>query len=170
MRAGQSRHVSDVEASVRVTLHHVPSRVRKTIPEHHREQVGKNPRQRIAPLDRRAQGRATPPAPEVARPWRRGTRTLEDDDVLALSTDGVVESGPSVDEAVGWTRALDVIDAHRREPARRIVQHLHDASRTFSGSPPADDVTVVICPVGDREDQPTACGVRDGLRTSDVLE
>jgi phosphoserine phosphatase RsbU/P len=80
------------------------------------------------------------------------TRTLEDDDIVVLFTDGVVESGPSVEEAFGSARALAVIDAHRHEPAARIVQHVHDAVRAFSGPSPVDDITVVICKVGDREE------------------
>jgi phosphoserine phosphatase RsbU/P len=80
------------------------------------------------------------------------TRTLEDDDVLVLFTDGVVETGPSVDEAFGSTRALEVIHEHRHEPAARMVQHLRDAISTFSGSLQADDITVVICKVTRREE------------------
>jgi len=42
-----------------------------------------------------------------------------------------------------------VIHRHRHEPAGRLVEHLHDAVRGFTGpAPRRDDLTAVVIKVG----------------------
>ena len=72
---------------------------------------------------------------------------LEEGDVVALFTDGVVES--VADEACyGLEGALEELRRHRHEPAADIVQHVCDAARAFAGGHQDDDMTMVVCKVG----------------------
>ena len=73
---------------------------------------------------------------------------LERGDLLALFTDGVTETDTAEGVPFGMPRALDVIRAHRREPAARIVHQVYQAVRAFtSRRPHADDITAVICKI-----------------------
>jgi sigma-B regulation protein RsbU (phosphoserine phosphatase) len=77
------------------------------------------------------------------------TPNLQEGDVLALITDGISES--STDDLVefGSHGAMEVVRRHVHEPAAEIVNHVYRAAREFSGGPQADDMTVVVCRVGD---------------------
>jgi PAS domain S-box-containing protein len=72
---------------------------------------------------------------------------LEDGDIVALFTDGIVES---VDEGAyyGPERALAELRRRRHEPAAEIVQHLCRDVQAFARGPQTDDMTVVVCKVG----------------------
>jgi phosphoserine phosphatase RsbU/P len=66
-------------------------------------------------------------------------------DLFVLLTDGITEAESPDGTAFEAERALEVIRAHREEPARAIVQHLREAVLAFAeGVPARDDLTVVI--------------------------
>ena len=70
---------------------------------------------------------------------------LRPGDLFVLLTDGFTEAESPDGTAFEAERALEVIRAHREEPARAIVQHLRDAVLAFTGGVPArDDLTVVV--------------------------
>ena len=74
--------------------------------------------------------------------------TLEPGDVLALLTDGIVESENPEQNSFGMDRAIGYVRDHRGESAGEIVNGLYRAVRKFSdGMPQADDVTAVICKI-----------------------
>ena len=72
---------------------------------------------------------------------------LEDGDLVALFTDGIVESIDD-DACFGLERALENLRLHRHEPAAEIVQHVCAAARAFAGGHQDDDMTMVVCKVG----------------------
>jgi sigma-B regulation protein RsbU (phosphoserine phosphatase) len=71
---------------------------------------------------------------------------LEDGDLVALFTDGIVESIDD-DACFGLERALENLRLHRQEPAAEIVQHICAAARAFAGGHQDDDMTMVVCKV-----------------------
>jgi len=77
---------------------------------------------------------------------------LEDGDIVALFTDGIVES---VDEGAyyGPEGALRDLRRHRHEPAADIVDHVTRAAQAFARGPQTDDMTMVVCKVGARTGQ-----------------
>ncbi|MBE3099075.1 MAG: PP2C family protein-serine/threonine phosphatase, partial [Planctomycetes bacterium] len=77
--------------------------------------------------------------------------SLEPGDIVALFTDGVIETDTAEGVPFGSERPLDVIRRYRREPAAKIVHRLYRAVRDFAGRRPhADDITAVICKVDPR--------------------
>jgi len=73
---------------------------------------------------------------------------LEEGDLLVLLTDGVTECAAHEDRFLEDDEILAVIEAHRKEPAQRIVEHIYSKAREFSnGSPQCDDITIVVCKV-----------------------
>lgn len=69
-------------------------------------------------------------------------------DLLLLLTDGVEEAVGSDDHAFGDQRVLELVRAHRQEPAQAIVNALYAATKSFVGpGRQADDVTVVVVKV-----------------------
>ncbi|MDR0311475.1 MAG: SpoIIE family protein phosphatase [Acidobacteriota bacterium] len=73
---------------------------------------------------------------------------LEPGDVLALLTDGIVESENPEQDSFGMERTVGYIREHRGESAGEIVSGLYRAVRKFSdGMPQTDDVTAVICKI-----------------------
>ena len=73
---------------------------------------------------------------------------LEPGDCILLLTDGIFEAVGGDQSFFGIDRALDVVRAHRDEPAGRIVEALHRAVRDFAGQEAlADDVTSVVIKV-----------------------
>jgi len=77
------------------------------------------------------------------------TPNLQEGDVLALITDGITESTTHDDVAFGSHGVLEVIRGHIGEPAAEIVNHVYRVAREFSGGPQGDDMTAVVCRVGD---------------------
>jgi sigma-B regulation protein RsbU (phosphoserine phosphatase) len=72
---------------------------------------------------------------------------LEDGDLVALFTDGIVESIDE-DACFGLERALENLRLHCHEPAAEIVEHICAAARAFAGGHQDDDMTMVVCKVG----------------------
>ena len=74
---------------------------------------------------------------------------LEPGDHVLLLTDGIIEAVGPDRTSFGTDRAIDVVRAHRGEPAARIVEALHRAVRDFAGKDDlVDDVTSVVIKVG----------------------
>jgi sigma-B regulation protein RsbU (phosphoserine phosphatase) len=74
---------------------------------------------------------------------------LEPGDLVLLLTDGIIEAVGMDKTLFGPERALDVVRAHRGEPACRIVAAMYRAVRDFAGKDDlADDVTSVVIKVG----------------------
>ena len=70
---------------------------------------------------------------------------LQTGDVVALFTDGVVETESINRTRFGVGRALEVIRSHRDEPAAQIVETLHQALDVFSlHQPRSDDCTILV--------------------------
>lgn len=82
------------------------------------------------------------------------TTDLQRGDVVALITDGISESARHDDVEFGTHGALDVIRRHICEPAADIVHHVYRAAREFCGGPQDDDMTMVVCRIGD-DNQPS---------------
>jgi sigma-B regulation protein RsbU (phosphoserine phosphatase) len=82
------------------------------------------------------------------------TPTLQQGDVLALITDGISESFTHDGREFGSHGALEVIRRHIGEPAAEIVNHVYAAAREFCGGPQCDDMTAVVCKVGDCDQGP----------------
>jgi sigma-B regulation protein RsbU (phosphoserine phosphatase) len=72
---------------------------------------------------------------------------LEDGDIVALFTDGIVESVDD-DAYYGPERALAALRRHSHESASDIVHHLCESAQAFARGPQTDDMTVVVCKVG----------------------
>lgn len=75
---------------------------------------------------------------------------LDSGDVLVLYTDGIKEARPGAagadpDEEFGTARMVEIVQAHRGETSREIIQALCDAARGYSA--PArleDDLTLLV--------------------------
>jgi len=66
-------------------------------------------------------------------------------DVLAIYSDGVTEAMNAADEEFGDERFAEALKANRDKSAAAIVDSVTQALTTFAaGSPPADDITLVI--------------------------
>jgi sigma-B regulation protein RsbU (phosphoserine phosphatase) len=70
---------------------------------------------------------------------------LDRGDMLVLYSDGVTEANnPDYDE-FGEERFIEVLKAHRREPAVAIVEAVTAALAKFTaGAPQADDITLAV--------------------------
>ncbi len=65
-------------------------------------------------------------------------------DLVLLLSDGIVEARSGGGKLFGLERTLEVVRAHRSEPAGDIVAALLQEARAWSPGPPADDMTVVV--------------------------
>lgn len=75
---------------------------------------------------------------------------LEQGDILVFLTDGILESWGSDGDPFGTENALRLVREHRSEPARRILERLLNGVRHFvGGGPQDDDMTAVVCKVGE---------------------
>lgn len=79
--------------------------------------------------------------------YERGDNlAMEAGDLLVLITDGIPDSESADGEAFSEKRLLDVVRAHREEPAEQIILHVRRAIYEFTGgAKPNDDLTIVIC-------------------------
>ena len=69
---------------------------------------------------------------------------LEQGDVFAFCTDGILESVNDENEGFGTTRVSEVVHAHRKQTAKDIVDAVFAAAGAFrGGAPQRDDTTVV---------------------------
>jgi serine phosphatase RsbU (regulator of sigma subunit) len=70
---------------------------------------------------------------------------VEPGDILICYTDGVTEAIDNDEEPFGVARLVEVVDAHREQPAAAVLSAINDALLTFTGDrPPFDDVTLVV--------------------------
>jgi sigma-B regulation protein RsbU (phosphoserine phosphatase) len=66
-------------------------------------------------------------------------------EVVLFLTDGLVEAHGPDEVPFGTDRVLDVVRAHRAEPARRIIETLYAAVRAYCGpAAQPDDMTAVV--------------------------
>jgi sigma-B regulation protein RsbU (phosphoserine phosphatase) len=66
--------------------------------------------------------------------------------LLALVTDGVLESKAPDGEEFGTERLTKVVSSHRQSSAHEIVEQVFSAVQDFSqDQAQVDDVTIVIC-------------------------
>jgi PAS domain S-box-containing protein len=76
---------------------------------------------------------------------------LEEGDILAVFTDGLVETRSPDGELFTVERAIEVVRESRAASAREIVERLQEAVRAFrSGMHQEDDITMAICRLGER--------------------
>jgi PAS domain S-box-containing protein len=73
---------------------------------------------------------------------------LEPGDLLFLLSDGIVEAHTGNRPLFGIGRSLEVVQAHRHEPAGEIIAALVHQVRKWSGSAQADDMTAIVIKVG----------------------
>ncbi|OFW01403.1 MAG: hypothetical protein A3I61_18215 [Acidobacteria bacterium RIFCSPLOWO2_02_FULL_68_18] len=72
------------------------------------------------------------------------TMPLEGGDVYVFCTDGIYEAVNEQGAEFGSKRVCEIVSAHRREPARMIVDAIFDAVTAFRGpAPQYDDMTAV---------------------------
>jgi serine phosphatase RsbU (regulator of sigma subunit) len=77
--------------------------------------------------------------------YGEGRCVLQEGDLLALCTDGVIEAPNAEDREFGEDRLLGLLTAHRERNLDEIVGVvLDDVTRWRGGRPPHDDVTLVL--------------------------
>jgi sigma-B regulation protein RsbU (phosphoserine phosphatase) len=77
-----------------------------------------------------------------------GDYVLEPGSLVLLLTDGVTESRSPDGGFFGTEGVLAAVKAARQEPARRIVEHIHEAICEFrAGQRQRDDITTVVVKV-----------------------
>jgi sigma-B regulation protein RsbU (phosphoserine phosphatase) len=80
-------------------------------------------------------------------PYTTGTAALAPADRLVFFTDGITEAlAPNGDE-FGDDRLVDILGAHRSEPADRLAQTVTDAVAAWTGGMPQDDATLIVMAV-----------------------
>ncbi|UCE04316.1 MAG: SpoIIE family protein phosphatase, partial [bacterium] len=73
---------------------------------------------------------------------------LTPSDIVFFLTDGITEAQALDETEFGVDRTLDVIKRHRKAPAKKMMEHLYQAVRSFSqNKPQEDDITSIICKV-----------------------
>jgi serine phosphatase RsbU (regulator of sigma subunit) len=89
------------------------------------------------------------PLPDAA--YRRRSCTVRPGELLVLFTDGVIERRTQEDVAdadpveFGRDRLIEIVVAHREQPAAEILTRITDAVREFGGGAPLrDDVTLLV--------------------------
>lgn len=77
--------------------------------------------------------------------YGQGSRTLERGDLLAMFTDGIIES-PNLDgQEFGEARLIELLENNRQRDLNDIVlMVLQDLARWTGGAPPFDDATIVL--------------------------
>lgn len=77
--------------------------------------------------------------------YGQGQRTLERGDLLALFTDGIVESPNAQGQEFGEERLIELLSNNRQRDLNDIVlMVLEDVARWTGGAPPFDDATLVV--------------------------
>ena len=73
---------------------------------------------------------------------------LEPEDIVLLTTDGILEARSPEDALFGDERMLEVVRANRDRRASEIIQSLQQAVFDFTGlNKPQDDLTAVVIKV-----------------------
>jgi phosphoserine phosphatase RsbU/P len=70
-------------------------------------------------------------------------RTLQEDDVLVMYTDGISEASPDEDHEFGEARLIEVIRAHRQQSSSDVLQAIVAEVQNFSQGVQADDMTLI---------------------------
>lgn len=77
--------------------------------------------------------------------YGQGRRTLERGDLLALFTDGIIESPNAEGQEFGEARLIELLSNNRQRDLNDIVlMVLQDLARWTGGAPPFDDATIVL--------------------------
>jgi sigma-B regulation protein RsbU (phosphoserine phosphatase) len=77
--------------------------------------------------------------------YEEGRVMLQPGDLLMLYSDGVPEAWDVNEEEFGMDRIIDVLKAHREEPAARIVDAMLRSIDAFAGAAPQhDDITMMV--------------------------
>jgi len=80
--------------------------------------------------------------------WEDGLCRLEEGDVVAMFTDGIVETTDARGLEFGDARLAEVLAAHAGRPLPEVVSAVLNAREAWSGhAPPHDDVTLVLARV-----------------------
>ena len=70
---------------------------------------------------------------------------MNEGELLVMMTDGIPETMSSDGTLFGIQRALDVVQNHREQSARAVVDALYRESRAFAGDVRQnDDITAVV--------------------------
>ncbi|MCU0644759.1 MAG: serine/threonine-protein phosphatase, partial [bacterium] len=73
---------------------------------------------------------------------------LEAGDILFFLTDGISEAQAPDETEFGFDPALEIVKRFRKQPAKKIMEQLYQAVRSFSqNKPQEDDITAIICKV-----------------------
>lgn len=77
--------------------------------------------------------------------YGEGCRTLGVGDLVALFTDGVIETPNARDEEFGEARLIEILERHRGHDLQEILGTVVDeVARWSGGGPPHDDITLVL--------------------------
>jgi sigma-B regulation protein RsbU (phosphoserine phosphatase) len=77
--------------------------------------------------------------------YEQGARSLDSGDILALYTDGVTEARSLSGDEFGEERLIDLLLRHRRKPIDDLIRVvLDELTQWVAGSPPHDDLTLVL--------------------------
>ena len=88
--------------------------------------------------------------------WEDGVCRLEEGDVVAMFTDGIVETTDARGLEFGEVRLADVLIAHAGRPLQEVMSAVLEAREAWSGhTRPHDDVTLVLVRAGGaRQEEP----------------
>jgi serine phosphatase RsbU (regulator of sigma subunit) len=79
------------------------------------------------------------------RRYRSDQHRLAPGDLLALFTDGVIETPDASEEEFGEARLIELLRQHREEPLESIILRVFDELAEWSGgTEPYDDITLVL--------------------------
>jgi sigma-B regulation protein RsbU (phosphoserine phosphatase) len=77
--------------------------------------------------------------------YGEGQRHLDNGDLLALYTDGIIEAPNAHGEEFGEARLLEVLTSYRRRDLNEIILSVFEQlSQWTGGGPPHDDATIVL--------------------------
>jgi sigma-B regulation protein RsbU (phosphoserine phosphatase) len=76
-------------------------------------------------------------------------KTVQPNDIVLMTTDGIAETTNQHGEQFGDSRTLDVVRANRERPAQEIITALYDCVRQFGAHEQQhDDLTIVVVKAG----------------------
>lgn len=78
--------------------------------------------------------------------FKVGSITVGDGEIVALYTDGIVESRSSSGEEFGEERLKEILRSSSEKPVAQITQNVRSRLREYMGrSTPDDDATLIVC-------------------------
>jgi PAS domain S-box-containing protein len=87
-------------------------------------------------------------------------------DIVLMLTDGILEARSAEEAVFGPERALEIVAAHRRRPAREIIEAIHRGVCEFCRpNRPTDDITAIVVKVGAEPEKNTEEHGRDASAT-----